>query len=123
MRVRDAVPAHQRIVGQPDHAAGHPRRTADQGLLLDDQRLESGIERRKGGHHSAPAASCDEQVDRPVPVGHRTSDPTRSDSPRSAMGTSMVVFVFWIAPTSCSYGTPARKPSMTLSKLEISPST
>src|SRR5271167_1203885 len=34
----------------------------------------------------------------------------------------MVVLVFWIAGTSLSYGRPARKPSTTRSKFEISPS-
>ena len=33
-------------------------------------------------------------------------------NPRSAIGTSIVVLVFWIAAISASYGRPARKPSI-----------
>ncbi len=65
----------------------------------------------------------------PLPAISRSTDLSQfimsgpvSVRPRSATGTSIVVFVFWIAGTSRSYGRPARKPSMTRSKFEISPS-
>ena len=85
------------LLGSQTMPPDMPGRPSDKGLLLDDQRFESGIERRQRSDHPAAAAARDEQVDGLVPIGHRTSDLTRSDSPRSATGTSMVVFVFWIA--------------------------
>src|SRR5262249_8403387 len=129
VRVGDPVGPHQRVVRQPHDAAGKPGRTADEGLLLDDQRLEPAVECRPPGHHPPTdtppptATSRDEQVDGAVPRrGHRASEVGLEVNPRLAIGTSMVVLAFWIAGTSDSYGRPARKPSMTRSKFEISPS-
>ena len=84
------------------------------------QRFDPGVDRRQRGDHAPAAAPDDQQVDGLVPRHHAG---IRSVSPRSAIGTSIVVFVFWIAGTSRSYGSPARKPSTTRSKFEISPST
>ena len=62
MRIRYAVGPHQRVVGQPDDAAGQSRRTANQGLLFHDQRLEAAVERGQPRHHAAAAAAGDHQV-------------------------------------------------------------
>src|ERR1700722_2444591 len=119
MRIRYPVGPHQRVVGQPDDSAGQSRRTAHQGLLFHDQRLEAAIERGQPCHHAATPAAADPQGNGTVPLGgHRASEV----KPRSAIGTSMVVLVFWIAGSSVSYGKPAIKPSTTRSKFEISPS-
>jgi hypothetical protein len=112
VRIRYPLRPHQRVIRQPDHAAGHSGGTADEILLFDDQRLDSRIDRGKCGDHSTASAARDQKVDRFVPI-HEAG--TVSVSPRSATGTSMVVLVRWIAGTSRSYGKPARKPSMTRS--------
>ncbi len=91
MRIGYAFGNHQRVVRQPDHAAGHPGRPADEGLLLDHQGFDPRVESRQRSDHSAAAASRDEKVDGLVPLHHAG---TFSVSPRLATGTSMVVFVF-----------------------------
>src|SRR5262249_18019713 len=88
-----------------------------------DQWLQPAVERGQPCDQAAAAAAHDEQVDRAVPLGgHRVFVPTLAVKPRSTIGTSMVVLVFWMAGSSVSEGRPAMKPSTTRSKLEISPS-
>ena len=99
VRVGDAVGTHQWIVRQPDDPAGEPRRTADQRLLFDDQRLEPAVQRGQPGDHAAPAATRDDQIHRAVPLSVHRASKGGVVKPRSAIGTSMVVLVFWIAGT------------------------
>ncbi len=91
VRIGDARVAHQRVVRQPDHTAGHPGRPADEVLLLDHEGFDPRVESCQRSDHSAAAASRDEQVDGLIPIHHARA---LSESPRSATGTSMVVFVF-----------------------------
>ena len=71
--------------------AGQTGGTSYEGLLLDDQRLHPRVDRRQRSNHSAASASHDQEVDGLVPTHHVGTGSVR---PRSAIGTSIVVFVF-----------------------------
>ncbi len=79
----------------PDNPVEPPTRR----LLFHDQRLEPAVERGQAGDHAAAAAAGDHQVDGAVPLGGHFASEVK---PRSAIGTSIVVLVFWIAGISAS---------------------
>ena len=67
------VGPHERVVRDPDDPAGHAGRPADQGLLLEHQRLRAGVGGCQRGDHAAAARTGDHEVDGGVPRRHLMS--------------------------------------------------
>ena len=68
--VGHAVGPHHRVVRDPDDAAGHGGRAADQLLLLEHDRSETSVDGRHSGYQPAAPAPDDDDVDGLVPRRH-----------------------------------------------------
>ena len=68
--VVDTGALHHRVVRDPPHAAGEAGRTADLGLLLEDQRLAAQRLVQQPGAHRGAAAADDQQVTGLMPLAH-----------------------------------------------------